>query len=82
MWRLPWPGFIRVIDSGLVGSTDYGRGTTRADDAQGTPTENHTSPSIQVYEDSSRLTDLGLLITGFPCSHVGCVWGELQVGAA
>ena len=29
----------------------YGRGTTRAEDAQGTPTQSHTSPSILVYED-------------------------------
>jgi len=27
------------------------RGTTRAEDAQGTPTQNHISPSILVYED-------------------------------
>ena len=32
-----------VIDSGL--------GTTRAEDAQGTPTQGHISPSILVYED-------------------------------
>ena len=30
---------------------DSGRGTTRAEDAQGTPTQSHTSPSILVYED-------------------------------
>jgi len=48
-----------VIDSGLVGSTDFhsshpqaGRGTTRAEDAQGTPTQSHISPSIVVYEHS------------------------------
>ena len=51
-----------MIDSGLVGSTDFhsshpqghehsGRGTTRAEDAQGTPTQSHISPSILVYED-------------------------------
>ena len=28
-----------------------GRGTTRAEDAQGTPTQGHTSSSILVYED-------------------------------
>jgi len=28
-----------------------GRGTTRAEDAPGTPTQSHTSPSILVYED-------------------------------
>jgi len=31
-----------------------GRGTTRAEDAQGTPTQSHISPSILVYEDESR----------------------------
>jgi len=30
-----------------------GRGTTRAEDAQGTPTQIHISPSILVYEDKS-----------------------------
>ena len=27
-----------------------GRGTTRAEDAQGTPTQSHITPSILVYE--------------------------------
>jgi len=41
-----------VIDAGLVGSTDLsGRGAARAEDAQGTPTQSHISPSILVYED-------------------------------
>jgi len=29
-----------------------GRGTTRAEDVQGTPTQSHISPSILVYEDN------------------------------
>ena len=29
-----------------------GRGTTRAEDAQGTPTQSHVSPSILVYEEN------------------------------
>ena len=29
-----------------------GRGTARAEDAQGTPTQSHVSPSILVYEDT------------------------------
>ena len=29
------------------------RGTARAEDAQGTPTQSHISPSILVYEDST-----------------------------
>ena len=31
-----------------------GRGTARAEDAQGTPTQSHISPSILVYEDTNR----------------------------
>ena len=30
-----------------------GRGTTRAEDAQGQPTQSHISPSILIYEDNS-----------------------------
>ena len=30
-----------------------GRGTTKAEDSQGTPTQSHISPSILVYEDKS-----------------------------
>jgi len=41
------PESITVIDSGLVGST---RGTTRAEDARGTPTQSHASPRILVYD--------------------------------
>ena len=41
---------VEMIDSGLVGSTDGG--TTRAEDAQGTPTQSHISPSILVYEEN------------------------------
>ena len=37
---------------GWLNSWDLsGRGTTRAEDAQGTPTQSHISPSILVYED-------------------------------
>jgi len=41
-----------MTDSGLVDSSDLsGRGVAKAEDAQGTPTQSHTSPSILVYED-------------------------------
>ena len=30
-----------------------GRGTTKAEDAQGTPTQSHISPSMIVYEDKT-----------------------------
>ena len=43
--------FTQMIDSGLVGSTHFsGRGAARAEDAQGTPTQSHILPSIQVYK--------------------------------
>ena len=48
----------------MVGSTDFhsshpqehepGRGAARAEDAEGTPTQSHVSPSILVYEDNSE----------------------------
>jgi len=31
---------------------DSGLGATRAEDAQGTPTQSHISPSILVYEEN------------------------------
>jgi len=47
-----------VIDLGVVGS---GRGSARAEDAQGTPTQSHIkSPSIQVYEDYLPHEDAGV----------------------
>ena len=41
-----WFGGVEreVVDSGL-------EGTTRVEDAQGTPTQRHVSPSILVYEE-------------------------------
>jgi len=35
-----------------------GRGTARAEDAQGTPTQSHISPSILVYEDIPGYTSV------------------------
>ena len=43
----------------MVGWLDGG--TTRAEDAQGTPTQSHLSPSILVYEDQQKTV-----------SHLGC----------
>ena len=43
----------RVIEPGLVGSTDF-RGFAGAENAQGTPAQSHISPSILVYEDKYR----------------------------
>ena len=34
-----------------------GRGAARAEDAQGTPTQSHISPSILVYEENSYMQD-------------------------
>ena len=48
-----------VLDSGIIGSKDF-RGSTRAEDAQGTPTQSHISSSLLVYEDySSGFKGLG-----------------------
>ena len=50
-----------TVDRLRVGTTNSWdlsrRGTTRADDAQGTPTQSHTSPSILVCEDNKEVTD-------------------------
>ena len=42
-------------DGGTLHSLiDSGRGATRAEDAQGTPTQSHISPSILVYENEEK----------------------------
>ena len=48
------------LDEGLgdffrVDRLRVGRGAARAEDAQGTPTQSHISPSILVYEDGRGL---------------------------
>ena len=46
----------RSLDGGLADREDQnGRGTARAEDAQGTPIQSHISPSILVYEDECIL---------------------------
>jgi len=57
-----------MLDSGLVGW--LGRGAARAEDARGTPTQSHISPSILVYEERSIRR---------PLCGVGC--GVCRVGA-
>ena len=42
--------------------TNSGRGTTRAEDSQGTPTQSHISPSILVYEDYNSLPEAELYV--------------------
>jgi len=44
-------GRLRVGRPGAMEFHSSGRGTTRAEDDQGTPTQSHISPSILVYED-------------------------------
>ena len=73
----PW-----VIDSGLIGSTDSHseKGTTRAEDAQRTPTQSHIAPSIVVYEEYGRWGSGG---RGRVCCAVwGEVWGVEVWGLA
>ena len=55
-----------VMDSGLLG------GTTRAEDAHGTPAQSHISPSILVYEDKHlgralTVQDLTVRVQGLRC---------------
>ena len=46
---------LRLTRRGTIHSRDLsGRGTTRAEDAQGGPTQSHISPSILVYEHEGR----------------------------
>jgi len=40
-----------------VAERECGRGTPRAEDAQGTPTQSHIPPSILVYEDKQGGSD-------------------------
>ena len=41
----------KIPQNGVEGNTE--RGTTREEDAQGTPTQRHISPSILAFEDQS-----------------------------
>ena len=50
------PSVARCVEAHRVFPS--GRGTTRAEDAQGTPTQSHVSPSKLVYEDKG-LVSLG-----------------------
>jgi len=47
-----------IKDDGLRVSCS-GRGTTSAEDGQGTPTQSHISPSILVYEENKKKTCWG-----------------------
>ena len=50
-------GDSRLTRRGTTHSRDIsGRGAARAEDAQGTPTQSHISPSILVYEDKHPST--------------------------
>ena len=50
----------RLTRRGTTHSRDLsGRGAARAEDAQGTPTQSHISPSILVYEDTIRVEVCG-----------------------
>ena len=57
-----------LIDSGLAGLC--GRGTTRAEDAPGTPAQSHISPSIIVCEDNQLLELSTLGVVHFRCCQL------------
>ena len=46
---------MHKISFGIFFKKGLRRDTTRADDAQGTSTQSHISPSIIVYEDYKRV---------------------------
>jgi len=78
------------LEQSCVGFSGFGvaysgRGTTRAKDAQGTPTKSHISTSILVYEDNvanSRSNFGGLRASDFGCqaSGFGTGVGSLRGG--
>ena len=53
----PRPSNIAFLGARHTPSSSHvGRGTTRAEDAQGTPTQSHILPSILVYEDKASFS--------------------------
>ena len=70
---------VEMRDSGLVGSTvsegGERRGAARAEDAQGTPTQSHTSPSIATYEDCKEGNTMGFLFSSSTGPAPGCASG-------
>jgi len=52
-------GFVEIGQQILIFSQMSGRGAARAEDAQGTPTQSHISPSILVYEDYVQFPSIG-----------------------
>jgi len=66
-----------LVDSGLVGSTDFhsGRDAMRAEDAQGTPTQSHIPPRILIYENKAcarTMREMGTESEGVPIK----LWGR------
>ena len=56
--NLRYTGYDRLRVGWLIGSSFIGRGATRAEDAQGTSTQSHISPSILVYENKPQCHNL------------------------
>ena len=65
------PSQAELIDSGLVNLS--GLGATRAEDAQGTPTQTQSriSPGILVYEDYNLLVEGRARAHLLPWVHIG-----------
>jgi len=72
-------GFTGAITKlGRLSTSDrlrVGRGSTRAEDAQGTPTQSHISPSILVYEE--ELLIRALFFRGGPTQVMS---GQMEQG--
>ena len=56
-----------------------GRGTTRAEDAQGTPTQSHISPSKLVYTDKIRSSSLNESEYSARARCIGYVWYSIPL---
>ena len=56
-----------------------GRGTTRAEDAQGTPTQSHMSPSILVYEENSYVPTVLPAVVAMDHPLPGCLRNPVGV---
>ena len=60
LWGNATGALLIRMRAGYLGvkSQHVSRGTARAEDAQGTPTQSHISPSIPVYEDNRLLASV------------------------
>ena len=69
-------GLPDVISLSLSSGRLSGRGTTRTEDAQGTPTQSHMSTSILVYEESNLVGQNTISVVCISLSSLNGLYGE------